>query len=636
MTLATRRRRSKREGTALLLCLFALLLVSAMGMLMVVESSTEKRVNNNYGSSLSAYYAARSGMEEVRDRMSYPSNPAQPPGGINDLLPQVIAGNAGGVLYVLNPSNGEVVDPTDSTSKYFDDELCHDYDSGADPGIKCSAVPATSGWASTQPGMVPASGPLGYKWVRVNMKTNRIAYPYYVDGNGASAPLDTPVCWDGQTEQLSPGGASPSCDANGMQNVYMLTALGVTPGVAEAGARRLLRFEVVAPSIRPAAAVTISGPGSSLSPAPVLSGGGIPTTAIDGRVHNVDGSLASQTPTTPASSSPSVAPRCSAVAALATDSNRLTWELEHALNALRLSIVEQANASCNADGSSIGDANCTYGLWWVRGADATPRFVTTSPVPLPAPTPFPRHHHWRSGSTGTNASTGTTATTGTLSTGISCNASSTPNCYTTLDLSAPQLMASSAAAATAPNASGPFSGNSGNQADPVLYKPASQRTLGDEIAALTDFQSASTNQENFFPVSSSNLQSSYGTPAQPAIVVIDPSDPGLKLQTTSLSGYGVLVIPSDLEIYNRLQWTGIVLVKSSGQLVVGANAGGSINGALLVQAGATLNLQTSTGDTSTAAASPSSPFRITYSCDAIDLAFQALPFKIVATSELTY
>ena len=630
MTLVTRTRRGKRGGTALLLCLFALLLVSAMGMLMVVESSTEKRVNNNYGSSLRAYYSARSGMEEVRDRMSYPSNPTQPPGGINDLLPQVIAGNTGGVLYVLNPGNGEVVDPTDSTSKYFDDQLCHDYDSGADPGIKCSAVPAISGWANTQPGMVPAGGPLGYKWVRVNMKTNRIAYPYYVDGNGASAPLDTPVCWDGQTEQLSPGSPSPSCDANGMQNVYMLTALGVTPGVAEAGARRLLRFEVVAPSIRPAAAVTISGPGSSLSPAPVLSGGGIPTTAIDGRVHNVDGSLVSQAPTTSASSSPSVARRCSAVAALATDSNRLTWELEHALNALRLSIVEQANASCNADGSSIGGANCTYGLWWVRGTDATPRFVTTSPVPLPAPTPFPRHHHWRSGSTGTTASTGT------LSTSISCNASSTPNCYTTLDLSAPQLMATSAASATAPNASGPFSGSPGNQADPVLYQPASQRTLGDEIAALTDFQSASADQENFFSVRSSNLQPSYGTPAQPAIVVIDPSDPGLQLQTT-LSGYGVLVIPSDLEIYNTLQWTGIVLVRSSGQLVVGPNAGGSINGALLVQAGATLNLQTSTGDASAGPPTPPSlPFRITYSCDAIDLAFQALPFKIVATSELTY
>jgi hypothetical protein len=627
MTTPRTRRPIQHRGAALLLCLFALLLVSALGMLMVIESGTANRVNANYGSSLSAYYAARSGLEEVRDRMRYASVPDPAAGGLGDLLPQDIAGNAGGVLYVLNPNNGEVVDPTDPASKYFDDQLCHDYASGSAAGAKCSNVPGTSGWAlPNQWAMTPSTGPLAYKWVRVNMKTNRIAAPYCVDGTCETAPLDTRVCWDGQTEQLSPGGANPSCDANGMQNVYMLTALGATPGVAEAGARRLLRFEVVAPSIRPAAAVTISGPGASLSPAPTLSAGGIPTTAIDGRVHNLDGSLVSEAPSSPLSSSPLVAPRCSAVAALATDSNRLTRELENALNALRLSIVEQANTSCNADGSSIGETNCTYGLWWVRGTDVSPRFVTTSPVPLPAPTPFPRHHRWRGGNTGNTASTGT------LTTSISCNASSTPNCYTTLNLAAPQLMAISASAATAPNASGPFSGNPGNQADPVLYQPALQRTLGDEIIALTDLVSASANQENFFPVSAASLQSSYGTPQKPAVVVISDTDPGLKLQTTSLSGYGLLVIPSDLEIYNTLQWTGIVLVKSSGQLLVGPNARGSINGALLVQAGATLNLQTSTG----APTPPSSPFRITYSCDAIDLAFQSLPFKIVATSELTY
>src|SRR5262249_19760326 len=158
--------------------------------------------------------------------------------------------------------------------------------------------------------------------------------PYYVDKTGDTAPLDTRVCWDGQTEQLSPGGARPSCDANGMQDVYMLTALGVTSGLGEAGARRMLRFEVVAPAIRPAAAVTVSGPVGSISPAPVLSGGGIPATAIDGRVHNLDGSLSGSN-------------RCSSVAALAADSNRLSGELQRALTSLRLSIVEEANATCN-------------------------------------------------------------------------------------------------------------------------------------------------------------------------------------------------------------------------------------------------------------------------------------------------
>lgn len=601
----------KRRGAALLLCLFALLLVSALGMMMVIESSTEKRVNNNYGSSLSAYYAARSGVEEVRDRMRYPSSPNPPAGGLADLLPQDVAGNVGGVLYVLNPNNGETVDPTDPSNRYFDDQLCHDYDSGAATGAKCATVPATGSWLSTQPSVAPGNGPLAYKWVRVNMKTNRVAAPYYVDKSGDTAPLDTRVCWDGQTEQLSPGGTRPNCDANGMQNVYMLTALGTTSGIAEAAARRMLRFEVVAPAIRPAAALTVSGPGSSLSPAPVLSDGGIPATAIDGRVHNLDGSLSSSS-------------RCSSVAALATDSRHLTRELERALNALRLNIVATANQSCNPDGTSIGDNHCPPGLWWVRGTDPEPRFETTSSTPITAPTPT-----WGSGSMSAPL----------ILTSGSCT-SSDPNCYKSLNLASPELMAVSASSAPhipavtlGPNAGAPFTGSPGNQRDPALYEPASQRVPGDEIAALNILVSASADQDNYYFVSSTGLQSSYGTPDKPAIVVIN--DTGLKLQNP-LSGYGVLVVPNDLEINNTLQWTGLVLVQPSGnqlsqssgsQLVVGANAGGSINGALFLQSTSSLNLQTSTGAT---------PFKITYSCDAIDKAFQSLPFKIVATSEVTY
>jgi hypothetical protein len=609
MTSTPKKRQLSNRGAALLLCLFALLLVSGLGLLMVMESGTAKRVTANYGSSLSAYYAARSGLEEVRDRMKYPSVPNPPTGGLSDLLPQDVAGNAGGVLYILNPKQGEVVDPTDPTSRYFDDQLCHDYDSGDSAGSKCSTLPLISGWAlPDQAAMSPASGPLAYKWVRVNMKTNRIAAPYYVDQNGTTAPLDTRVCWDGQTEQLSPGGSQPSCDANGMQSVYMLTALGVTPGLGEAAARRLLRFEVVAPAIRPAGAVTVSGPGSWLSPAPVLSGGGIPATTIDGRAHNMNGSLAAGN-------------RCSSVAALATDSNRLTHELERALNALRLSIVQAANQSCNPDGSSIGTNFCTPGLWWVRGTDVAPRFDTTGPAPAATPAPSPNAgHNWN----GVN---------GSIAAMLSCP-SSTPNCYATLNLASPELMAVSASAAPhipavmlSPNGGAPFIGNPGNQIDPALYQPASQRVLGDEIAALNLLLGATANQQNYFAVTSANLQLNYGSMDKPAIVVI--GDPSLKLQNAALSGYGVLVVPNDLEISNStLQWTGIVLVKSSGQLLVGSGGGGFINGALMLQPGSSLNLQTS--------GPGANAFRITYSCDAIDLAFQSLPFKIVATSELTY
>src|SRR4029077_126428 len=148
--------------------------------------------------------------------------------------------------------------PTDANSPYFDDQLCHDYDSGAPKDTKCTTVPGTPNWSLPVQSSAAASTHLGYKWIRINLKTNRIADPYFVDQTGTSAPLDTVVCWDGQTEQLSPGGTNPSCDANGMQSVYMLTSLAVTSRAGSpSGSRKLLRFEVVAPSIRPPGAVTM-------------------------------------------------------------------------------------------------------------------------------------------------------------------------------------------------------------------------------------------------------------------------------------------------------------------------------------------------------------------------------------------
>jgi hypothetical protein len=598
MNLAKTTRRDNTRGASLLLCLFALLLVSAVGFFMLLGSTTETRIDANYSSNLGAYYAARSGLEEVRDRVTYPSSPSAlwpvpPAGGIADRLPQNIAGAPGGVLYILNPANGETVDPTDSSSAYFDDQLCHDYNSGVATGTKCTSTPATNGWnLASLPAMAPASGPpLAYKWVRLNLKTNRIASPYSVD---ATAPLDSLVCWDGQSEQVSPGGASPACDANGMQNVYMLTSFAIGPSLAGANARKLLRSEVVPPSIRPPGAIT-----TSFASRPAVSFGstGIPGAAVDGRVHNLDGTL----------SAPN---RCSSVSALASDSGPDTRELEKALNELRKSIVTTANNSCTADGNGIDGSSCTPGLWWVRGTDPAPRFASSG--------------------TAHADSEGQMSATAHLGGSLSCD-SSTPNCYLGLNLAAPELMATAAtyadhipAVSLPPNPSAPFIGNPGNQTDVSVYQPSSQNVLKDEIADLNAMVLSSVDQPNYFRVGSSSVQASYGSARSPAIVVI--TDTTLNLQTP-LTGYGVLVVPNAMTVNNQLQWTGIVLVQSSGgQFAIGPGAAGFINGALLLQSGGGFTLQIA----------GSNPFRITYSCDAIDLAFQSLPFKIVASTEWTY
>ena len=155
-------RMMKRDerGMALMMALFALLLLSGIGLCMVLASTTETRIDANYGGSLRSYYAAHSGLEEVRDRISYPSTTSST--GLADSLPTDIAGNASGVVYVLNPDGGETVDPTDPTSPYFDVQLCHDYNSGVTiRDSRCTAVPAMPNWmaACKMPRLAPLQRP---------------------------------------------------------------------------------------------------------------------------------------------------------------------------------------------------------------------------------------------------------------------------------------------------------------------------------------------------------------------------------------------------------------------------------------------------------------------------------------------
>jgi hypothetical protein len=86
------------------------------------------------------------------------------------------------------------------------------------------------------------------------------------------------------------------------------------------------------------------------------------------------------------------------------------------------------------------------------------------------------------------------------------------------------------------------------------------------------------------------------------------------------------VVQNSLQLNAALNWTGIVLVQGGGQFTIGQNSSGSITGALLLQAASStqLTLQTS---------SPNSSFAINYSCDAVDMAFGALPFKVISSSE---
>ncbi len=605
---------------ALMLALFALLLLSGIGLCMVLASTTETRIDANYGGSLRSYYAAHSGLEEMRDRISYPSSTAAPT-GLADRLPTDIAGNASGVLYVLNPDAGETVNPTDPSSPYFDVQLCHDYNSGVTVrDSRCMAVPSTTNWMMASqyaaPNPSPTAIPLGYKWVRVNMKTNRIAAPYFVDQAGDPATLDTRVCWDGKTEQLSPGGATPACDANGMLPVYMLTSLAMAQGT-----RNLLRAEVVGASIRPPGAITMEvGSSTSATPIPATFGlpatssvGPIPSTIIDGRAHDVNGAASSS---------------CSPVAPLASNTPQGTASLQTGLNNLRLAIVQAANSLCDAGGNTVAPnppGSCTPPLAWVRSQQLSTTISSSSPSPaptptpvlIPTPTPFSSGSHSGPGGGGDDDHPRSTPTPTPIPTPTPTPTPVPSVDYRSLNLSAPQLSSPPL-----------FVGNPGNTGDPEAYQSQSPNVVVHANQAVLDYVAArKASGTNYFEVASTSLASTYGSQSQPAVVVI--TDNSLKL-ATPLTGFGILVIPNDFEINAALNWNGIVVVQpapgmTAGQFLI--NAGGSVNGALILQASSQFTLTTS---------SASASFKITYSCDAIDVAMGSRPLKVVSQTETSY
>jgi hypothetical protein len=621
------------QGMALMLALFALLLLSGIGLCMILASTTEIHIDANYSGSLRSYYAAHSGLEEMRDRISFASSSASPT-GLADHLPTDIAGNAGGVLYVVNPESGETVDPTDPTSPYFDVQLCHDYNSGVTiRDSRCTAVPATASWMmplqNAAPSKTPTAIPLGYKWVRINLKTNRIAAPYFVDQQGDPATLDTRVCWDGKSEQLLPGPATMTCDANGMLPVYMLTSLSMAQGT-----RNLLRAEVVGPSIRPPGAITmdVGGSTSSTPVSAIFTVLGapntalIPSTSIDGTPHTVTGA-------TPSS--------CNPVSALASNTPQGTASLQSGLNDLRRAIVNAANSSCDQFGNPV--STCTPPLAWVRGTGALPQFTTTggsaspSPTPTPLPTPAPSPSPISSGSnSGSNTSghdgshdhnptptptptptpiptpTPTPPPTGDCST-------ATQSCYTNLDLSSPKLNSL-------------FVGNPGNSGDPAVYQAQSPAIVTNENQAVLDYIAArKKSNTNYYELASTSLNPAqvYGSINQPAVLII--TDSSLKL-SANLTGFGILQVSNDFEVSSTLQWTGIVMVRSSsGTFLVNTGAAGFINGALMLQGDQLSLTNANTGSGTTPAT-----FTISYSCTAIDLAMGSRPLKVISQTETTY
>jgi hypothetical protein len=218
--------RTKESGFSLIVALLALMLLSAVAIGMMFQASTETSISSNFKAEERAYFAARAGVEEARDRMRATSaNPIA--------LPTALPPDAGSVLYIRQTgvSDADILTPG---GKLFDDALCHDFPSHfgtTAPNVPCSSSNGpTTAMMTTTASVAPY--PLDYKWVRVTRKQNDSS-PYAVAPSPALASYL--VCWDGASE-VATGTACPPETLP----VYLVTALAVT----QSGARRLVQQEI--------------------------------------------------------------------------------------------------------------------------------------------------------------------------------------------------------------------------------------------------------------------------------------------------------------------------------------------------------------------------------------------------------
>ncbi|HXC47561.1 MAG TPA: hypothetical protein VNU20_04660 [Candidatus Sulfotelmatobacter sp.] len=146
----------QERGAALLIAIFALLLVSVVAIALIVSSGTDSALASNYRTSASAYYASLAGIEEARGRLLGTNpNPIALPATPMDLTQ---------VVYIINPLNAEVIAPENgsSASTYPDNEYKQEF--GVDVSTRVITKFASVSPVAGMPGSL-------YKWVRINAVT---------------------------------------------------------------------------------------------------------------------------------------------------------------------------------------------------------------------------------------------------------------------------------------------------------------------------------------------------------------------------------------------------------------------------------------------------------------------------------
>ena len=245
--MAKNKKRISERGIALLTALLFLILLSAMAVGLMYMSSTETQVNANFRAEQSAYFAARAGMEELRDRMaSYNPHPITTQLNNMQTAGAPSTGNLSNsfVYLINNAGTSGAVQPWNSSNKYKDTELCHDsYGinlTATAVDVPCTAVP--SGTPTTVDSQLPYAGTsaaIPFKWARLSLKLGNTVPNYPVDKGNTTSTAQ--VCWNGTYQVLLATGKTNCTQMNPRANpVYLITALAVT----KSGGRKMVQGEV--------------------------------------------------------------------------------------------------------------------------------------------------------------------------------------------------------------------------------------------------------------------------------------------------------------------------------------------------------------------------------------------------------
>ncbi|HKN24525.1 MAG TPA: pilus assembly PilX N-terminal domain-containing protein [Candidatus Acidoferrum sp.] len=273
------------SGAAMLIAIFALLLISVVAIALVVSSGTDASLAGNYRTSTSAYYAGVAGLEEARGRLlwknqDFINKTGSYTGVLFDSTGTVPAWCTNQVLYITNPGAGETVDPTSANpANYPDTEYVTEFPGGLS-SVNVTQIPSVS---SINGASLP--GPT-YKWVRINAVTEP---SLNLDVNGDGTPTDPGILFYDPANlntayQTVPGlvpspssscppPSSPPLQLPPLRNELSSTAveaLEITAlAVAPNGGRRVLQY-IVAPLI-----ISPDANDQSFSAALILDGNGV-------------------------------------------------------------------------------------------------------------------------------------------------------------------------------------------------------------------------------------------------------------------------------------------------------------------------------------------------------------------------